>query len=64
MTESAPITIEPPQCDFVAFPFKNKRKGFWWRCKACSFMAIALKQPPCTCKTIVIPKATRETISD
>lgn len=58
MTE--PLIIGVPVCDWVGLPFKDKRKGKWWHCKACRHHKIAKKPPPCPCKPIEIPPQTSQ----
>ena len=48
------VRIDPPACDWNAMPLKDKRKGFFWLCKACGFKTTGRAQPICQCKPIFV----------
>lgn len=40
-------------CDWTGLPFKDKRKGKHWICRACGKMGVGRKQPECPASAII-----------
>ena len=41
------------QCDWISMPFKDRRRGFMWRCRSCGSMCKSRFQPGCALKSIL-----------
>lgn len=48
------MIIDAPCCDWIAMPFKDKRKGYFWLCQSCGAKAKGKQQPLCGCRSIEV----------
>ena len=54
--ETGKLQIAAPKCEWICLPYKDKRRGGIWKCKACAAWGSGRKQPKCACKDIYLPK--------
>lgn len=47
------LTIDPPECDWMFLPHKDKRKGGSWLCRVCGHFTGGKVQPDCPCETLI-----------
>ena len=50
----AVLTIKPPERKWIALPYKDKRRGAIWLCKACGKWGGGKVQPTCPCMKIEV----------
>lgn len=50
------LTIKPQPCNWLKLAYKDKRKGYSWRCRTCSHRGGGKLAPKCPCKEIEIPR--------